>query len=383
MAAPRTRGPNAPEPSRPAGPPVLPSSRPPVVRFSRSPVARASRPLLHLLPILALTFGCASDPRTPVVVYSPHGRELLELAEHTFEAENPDVDIRWLDMGSQDALDRLRSERSNPQADVWFGGPSILFQRGAADSLLAPFRPTWAAHVPARSRGPDDLYVAAYETPAVIAYNPDAVPDSEAPRDWDDVLAPRWRDQVLIRDPLASGTMRAIFGMVILRGLAATGDTAAGFDWLRRLDAQTREYVINPALLHQKLVRQEGVLSLWDLPDILVGRGKGQPFAFTLPTSGTPVIEDAVALVRGAPHPEAASRFIEWIGTPEAQLLAAREAFRLPARDDLPVDSLPVWAREVRAALVVEPMDWDRLGREGDAWMAWWDRHVRGRGSRH
>lgn len=346
------------------------------------PMVRSGVRRARAVALLVLAVGCASDGRTPVVVYSPHGRDLLLLAERTFEAENPDIDVRWLDMGSQDVLDRIRSERANPQADVWFGGPSVLFQRAVADSLLQPYAPPWAAHVPARSRGPADLYVAAYETPAVIAFNPEAVPAAVVPRDWDAVLDERWRGQVVIRDPLASGTMRAIFGMVVLRGIAATGDTAAGFAWLRRLDAQTREYVLNPALLHQKLVRREGVLSLWDLPDILVERAKGQPFAFVLPTSGTPVIEDAVALVRGSRHPDAARRFIDWIGSVEAQLLAAREAFRLPAREDLPADSLPEWAREVRAELVVEPMDWDRLGREGDAWMAWWDRHVRGRGAR-
>jgi hypothetical protein len=65
----------------------------------------------------------------------------------------------------------------------------------------------------------------------------------------------------------------------------------------------------------------------------------------------------------------------------EAQRMAAREVWRLPTRMDLPEDSLPAWAREVRAGLVVEPMDWERLSRDGDAWMMWWDRHVRGRGA--
>jgi iron(III) transport system substrate-binding protein len=344
-------------------------------RLSAGPPVR-----LWLVVTLLLTFGCG-DGRTPLVIYSPHGRDLLTLAERIFEAANPDVDVRWLDMGSQDALDRVRSERSNPQADVWFGGPSVLFQRAAEDSLLMAYRPTWAAHVEARSHGPGDLYFAAYETPAVLAFNSEAVTLEEAPKDWDDVLDPRWRDQIVIRDPLASGTMRAIFGMVILRGIRATGDTAAGFEWLRRLDAQTREYVLNPALLHQKLVRREGLISLWDLPDILTEQSKGQPFGFTLPTSGTPVIEDAVALVRGTRHADIARRFIEWVGTPEAQLIAARQAFRLPARLDLPADSLPEWARAVRAALVVEPMDWALLSRSGDQWMGIWDRTIRGRGA--
>ena len=39
--------------------------------------------------------GCG-DGRTPLVLYSPHGRNLLELLEGEFERLNPDVDVRWL-----------------------------------------------------------------------------------------------------------------------------------------------------------------------------------------------------------------------------------------------------------------------------------------------
>jgi iron(III) transport system substrate-binding protein len=303
------------------------------------------------------------------------------MVEATFEQEHPSIDVRTLDMGSQEALDRVLSEKANPQADVWFGGPSTLFARAAADSLLTPFRPSWAEHISPRGRGEADLFFSVYETPAVIAYNTNAVREQDAPRDWDDVLDPRWRGEVLIRNPIASGTMRAIFGMIILRGIDQTGDTAAGFQWLRRLDAQTREYPLNPALLHQKLTREEGAITLWDLPDILIERDRGSPFGYALPPSGAPVIEDAVAVVRGAKHPEAARGFVEWIGSQAAQLMAARHLYRLPARTDLPVDSLPPWVRDVRSHLVVEEMDWDRLATEGRGWMAYWDRHVRGRGA--
>ncbi len=331
--------------------------------------------------LVAVALLACGESRTPLVIYSPHGRELLSLAERTFEAANPDVDVRWLDMGSQDALDRIRSEQANPQADLWFGGPSTLFRRAAADSLLEPYRPSWAAAVATRGHGPDDLYFAVYETPAVIAYNSTAVPAAEAPADWQDVLKQRWTGRVIIREPLASGTMRTIFGMVIERSISATGDTAAGFAWLRRLDAQTKEYVFNPALLHQKLLRQEGLVTLWDLPDILIEQDKGAPFGYTLPHSGTPVIEDAIAVVRGARHPEAARRFVEWAGSVDAQLLAAREVFRLPARVDLAPDSLPPWARDVREQLIVADIDWQLLSERGAAWMTYWDRHVRGRGA--
>ena len=334
------------------------------------------------LLLVLLLAACSGDGRTPVLVYSPHGRDLLLLLERSFEADRPDIDVRWLGMGTQEVLDRLRFERVNPQADVWFGGPTTIFDRGVRDSLLEPYRPGWADAVDSTTWGPGDFYFPVYRTPAVIAFNTRLVSEAEAPRDWDEVLEPRWRDQVLIRDPVASGTMRAIWGLIIGRGLRETGDTTAGMAWLRRLDGQTRTYTLNPAILDEKLARGEGSLTLWDLPDILMARGRGLPFGYTFPTSGTVVIDDAVALVRGSRHAAAARAFIDYVGSAEAQALTARVVFRLPARRDLTEGQIPDWVRDVERDMRVAPVDWPLLAREGSAWMAYWDQHVRGTGRR-
>ena len=92
-----------------------------------------------VLPALTLlvTLAACGDGRQPVVLYSPHGRDILELLELRYEEENPEVDVRWLDMGSQEVYDRVRSERANPQADVWFGGPDTIFSRGTPRAMMA------------------------------------------------------------------------------------------------------------------------------------------------------------------------------------------------------------------------------------------------------
>jgi iron(III) transport system substrate-binding protein len=328
---------------------------------------------------LAFAGACRRDSRTPIVLYSPHGRDLLTLVEKTYEAAHPEVDVRWLDMGSQDVYDRVRAERANPSADVWYGGPNLVFASGARDGLLEPFEPGWAASIPPESRHPGKLYFGLYRTPVVIVYNSAAVTAAEAPKDWDDLLDPRWKRKILIRDPLASGTMRAVWGTILSRSIGETGSVESGLEWLRKLDAQTKEYVFNPSILLEKIVRREGLITVWDLPDTLFEMRRG-PLAYTFPTSGTPVIDDAVGLVRGAPQAAAAKAFIEWLGSSDAQKLAAEKAFRLPARTDLPDDALPEWARGVEKELVPAKIDWERIGREGPAWMSRWDREVRGKG---
>ncbi len=327
----------------------------------------------------ALAAGCG-DGRTPLLLYSPHGRDLLELVEQRYEAERPEVDVRWLDMGSQDIFDRVRSEAANPQADVWFGGPDTILLRGAELGLLAPYRPAWAEAVPAGSRHPEALYFGLYEAVPILIYNSDAVPAEEAPADWDDLLEPRWRGKIVIRDPLASGTMRTAFGMVLARSVAETGSAERGFDWLRRLDRQTREYVVTPALLFEKLTRQEGLVSIWELTDMLFLEQRGVPLGYRFPASGTPVIDDSIGLVAGAPHAEEARRFIDWVGSRETLKLTAERAFRLPARTDMPPAELPAWARRALTEMVRAEVDWRLIAERGGDWMARWDREVRGHG---
>lgn len=326
--------------------------------------------------------GCmAGDGRQALVVYSPHGKDMLGAFERRFEEVRPGVDVQVVDLGSQEVLDRIRSERANPQADVWWGGPATMFQTAADEGLLQASTPEWSGALPADARHPQGLWHGIYVTPSVIAFNSELVRPADAPQDWDEVLQPKWRGKVLIRDPMASGTMRTIFGAIIGRSIRTTGDTAQGFDWLRRLDGQTREYVLNPTLLYQKLARREGSITLWDMPDIEMARARTKlPLDYVFARSGTPLPIDGAAVVRGTRNAELANLFVEYVGSDRALAAAARDFYRLPARSDFPADSLPPALRERRARIVPMAVDWKLLQARTPEWMRRWDETVRGRG---
>ena len=347
----------------------------------RVPAPRSPVPTLALALLLS---SCGGDGRTVLTVYSPHGNDLLEAAERDFEAAHPAIDVQWLDMGSQEVLDRLRAEKANPQADVWFGAPAEIFERAAGEGLLAAYAPTWAAAVPPEARGADSLWFGTYLTPEVIAYNASMVSDAEAPKDWDDVVDPKWRGKVLIRDPIASGTMRAIFGAQLARSVAETGSPERGFEWLRKLDANTKEYVLNPTLLYLKLDRQEGAITLWDMPDIatLEQRTGVKNVKWVLPASGTPVVVDGIAIVKGTDQPEAARAYYEFVTSPPQIVAAARDWARIPARTDIPADSLPGWMRQAIAELRPMVLDRELIAERLDEWMKFWDSRIRNQSRR-
>lgn len=330
--------------------------------------------------LLLIVLSSCGDGKKTLVIYTTHGEELTSEYARLFEKENPGVRVYAIDMGSQDALDRIRSEKANPQASLWWGAPAPLFMQAAEEGLLQPYRPSWASEVDSAHHDSADRWYGTFLTPEVIAYNSEKLDSSSAPQDWDELLQPQWRGRIVIRDPLASGTMRAIFAAIIQRELRRTGRPDAGFEWLRRLDRNTASYTLNPNLLYIALARGETDVTLWNMPDIMLQHNENNyPFAFVIPRSGTVVVTDCMALLRNSKQPELARRFYEFVTTRDALIHQAHTYYRIPARTDIPREKLPVWMQQ---PLKVLPMDWQLFAEKSNEWMQYWDDHIRGRGGK-
>src|SRR5690606_42033451 len=102
--------------------------------------------------------------------------------------------------------------------------------------------------------------------------------------------------------------MRTIYSAMIYRTYKDTRDPKEGYEWLRKLDANTKEYTANPEMMYSKVAKGEGLLTVWNMPDtVMLKETKGYPFDFVIPKSGTPVLTEGIALVKGSKHPKARS----------------------------------------------------------------------------
>lgn len=336
--------------------------------------------VVFALLVTGTLFSCKRQTQSGrrLLIYTPHGQDMLRDFVGRYKQLHPDVDVQFLDMGSRQILERVTVERNRPQADLWWGASHTTFQTAAEQNLLAEFRPSWAKDVEAAARDENNRWFGTYETPQVIAYNSEAVSANDAPRDWDDVINPKWRDKVLIRNPTPSDTMRTIFGAMIWRFYKESRSPQQGYEWLRKLDANVHEYTADGTLLMQKIGRREGLITLWDMPDVrLFKEQKGLPVDYTIPASGTPVVIDGIAIVRGAPNEEEAKRFYEFVTSEENLVYTAHTYYRLPIRETLDRSKLPGWMNE---PFIRMPLDWDLLRKEGGDWLKYWDTEIRGRG---
>ena len=264
-------------------------------------------------------------------------------------------------MGSQEVYDRLRSEKANPQADVWYGGPDTIFARGVRDGLLAAYRPAWAERSPRRAATPGDLYFGLYRTPAMPVYNSKAVAGGRRAARVGRPARPEVEGQD--PDPRSARLGHDARGVgmhprAVRRARPAR--PTPGFAWLARLDAQTKEYVFNP----DPPVREDraagrassrsGTCPTRCSSASAARRSSTSSRRAARPSSTTPSASSPARR-----HADARAPFIDSLGSKPMQRLAAEKTYRLPARTDLG-DELPAWAREVEAEMVAGE---DGLGR--------------------
>lgn len=314
-----------------------------------------------------------------LVIYTARDKSVVDEIIPKFNAKHPEVEVEVLTMGAQQILERVRGEKANPQADFWWGGTQSGLMTAANEDLLESFKPSFADSIPALYKDSKDRWYGEMLLPEVIMYNSKALKQEDAPKDWDALLDPKYKGKIIIRGVLASGTMRTIYSAMIFKEGAA--DPKKGYDWLKKLDANTKEYAQDPTNLYLKLAREEGTLSLWNLQDIMIQKHlKNQPFDFIYPTSGAPILVDGVGMVKNAKNKEAAKKFYEFLFDSKLRVELAEKLFQIPTRTDISKDSLPAWLKGIE----LKPMniDWTVMAEKEKDWMQYWDESIKGKGAK-
>jgi len=310
------------------------------------------------------------------VVYSTHGKEIFARLKPLFEAANPGTEIHNVYVGSEDIFNRVSTERNNPQGDLWWGAPSSNFMRAEKLGLLEAYKPSWAEHVLDYARSSGDFWYGTFSTPEVFAFNNHKLTQEEAPRDWNDIIGPEWKDKIVLRNPVPSGTMKAIFCGMLEQSLKRTGKEDEGWAWLKALDANVSEYAITPEQMHAKLGNNPDAITLWNMPDIAFQKAKANmPFGYVFPAGGTVVLTDAIAVIKGTRKRELAERFYEFVTSKESVILLAEEFYRIPSRTDISRDELPQWLREVNFTAL--DIDWEFVADREMQWMKKWDAEIK------
>ncbi len=159
-----------------------------------------------------------------------------------------------------------------------------------------------------------------------------------------DLLEPRWKGKISLRDPTTSGSGNTFFTFV-----AET--LPNGLDYLRDLGKQEPTIIRDPRLQTEWVARGKYPVAIGCKIDIVKEFIQaGAPIGAVQLVEGTYVTGSGggVALMSKAPHPKAAALFVNWLLSREGQAVASRAYGGQSARVDVPTDFFEPY--EVRQA---------------------------------
>ncbi|MGN6488779.1 MAG: ABC transporter substrate-binding protein [Devosia sp.] len=176
------------------------------------------------------------------------------------------------------------------------------------------------------SNPPGNFTETAYVT-CGIAYNPNVVDPATAPKNWPDLLDPKWADSIMVKMS-TTFTQRSFFNE--MRKLY--GDEFwAKFGELHPVayDSMVQQ---NDRLVNE----QDKIAACAQDSGYLDFKRRGAPIAFVVPTDGLVGAPVSWGIVADAPHPEAAKLYYDFLLSAYGQAKNVQALLKVPTRTDVP-----------------------------------------------
>lgn len=258
----------------------------------------------------------AAKKEGKVVFYTAMDLTLAQRLGREFEAAYPGISARVERSGAERVYTRIAQEYSSKIYAVDLANTSDLahVSHWKRDGLVQPYMPVEVAqHFPKQYYDADGVYAVTRVLVSPIGYNTNMVKPEEAPKSFADLLDPKWAGKMVKAHPAYSGTI-----------MNSTHQTARDLGWeyfeelskQRVMQVQSATDTPKKIALGERAVMVDGAGYL-----IIQYKEKGDPVDIVYPQEGTPLATSPSVLFKGAPNPNAARLFQNWMHSRAAQQL--------------------------------------------------------------
>lgn len=255
----------------------------------------------------------------------------------------------------------IMAEAARPRCDVFWNNEILNTIRLERRGLLEPYVYPQADAYPPQFRSPQGLWYGFAARARIIIVNTDRVSEADRPTSIYDLSDEKWKGQIGIAKPLFGTT--ATHAACLFSQLGAE-DAREYFLGLKRNGVQIMAGNKQVALA---VASGQLAFGMTDTDDAIIEVEKGHPVEIVYPDRqpnqlGTLFIPNTLSIVRGAPHPDAARKLIDYLlsGQVEAALAAGASA-QIPLRTDTDIAVRVETPRTVHAM----PVDFEKAA---DAW---------------
>ena len=255
-----------------------------------------------------------------------HDASLKAFAEYAKEKWNVTVKVNAIAAGTPVAYGRIVEWKGKPEADIFWGGESALFEKLAEQKLLQKLeisRAAWES-IPASIGKPkpiplkdkDGYWVGTALEPYGIVYHPRRLQRLGVAelKDWEDLLNPKLKGEVAQCAPTRSSSSNATYEVM----LSLLGEEK-GWEWLTRLAANTGHFTARSRDVPTVVAKAEFAAG-FAVPSYMAFEEKlaGFDIKYVAPKNAF-VTPEPMAILAGARSPKAARAFVEFLLTERGQ----------------------------------------------------------------
>lgn len=318
--------------------------------------------VVSLLGACSAFIGFANNAQAEgkLTIYCSAQNATCERITQTF-AKKFNVDAKFVRNSTGATLSKIKAEKNNPQADVWYGGTIEPHFQAADLGLFEKYRsPMQAETLPQfqsllAKKG--DYTSIIYMLVLGFGVNTESFAKlgiTEYPRCWKDLTDEKFKGHIQLPDPQLSGTTYTMIATLI----ELWGEEKA-FEFLKQLDENISHYV-KSAQVTSNLARGESALSVGFVHSYATEKENGAPLEAILPCEGDSYSLGGASIIKNARNLDNAKLFIDWALSAEAQEIPWRE---------VGVYQIPTNAYAQAAPQSVDPkklklieIDYDRFG---------------------
>jgi iron(III) transport system substrate-binding protein len=254
---------------------------------------------------------------------------LADFVQYAKERWNVTVKASALAAGTPVAYGQIVEWKGRPQADIFWGGESALFDKLADQKLLAKLDlpkatvdsiPTSIGKPkPIPLKDPRGFWIGTVLEPYGLVYHPRLYQrlGIDPPKDWDDLLNPKLKGNVAQCAPTRSSSSHATYEVILQRD----GDDK-GWAWLQRLGGNTGIFTARSRDVPSVVAKGEFAAG-FAVPSYMAfeDRLAGFDIKFVAPKTAW-ITPEPMAILAGAKNPNAARAFVEYVLSERGQRVA-------------------------------------------------------------
>lgn len=301
--------------------------------------------LLFIILFAVILTACSSGEE--LNIYSARHYDTDQALYDNF-TETTGIEINLIEGGSDELIERVKSEGVNSPADILITVDAGRLWRAEEAGILQPIESeVLNERIPSSFRHPDGLWIGLSKRVRGIVVNPEAVENYEDLR-YEDLADPKFKGRVCVRSSNNIYNQSLVASMIETKGVEETEEWARGLvnNFAREPQGGDRDQIRAVATG----VCDAAISNHYYLAMMITGEDEADKEAaakveFVFPNQGegergAHINVSGAGVLKNAPNKENALRFLEYLTTEEAQQYYVGGNNEYPVNEDVPLSEV-------------------------------------------